>query len=322
MYRTRSKGWSTRTLVLSLAAALTIVIVGCEVPGGQPSERPVAPIMPDTVTVLRPRAVKPQDLRWCDLTGQPYSQKFQHTFHYDSQVRVVWQTADGIPRGLLQAKRLKPNFAYQVKLVGRKPITSAEHAPLPTQDPEGWASWQLGHRGRWWCPQEGWNVGDWELANDVKAGKSVYGYLLFGFFITDSEGNATLELMPDNSYHVLWRTDQRTPEREDSPVLKHEMIRGQWGYEEATPADGGTVGIFAEHETDRPAPGHVRLPAGTYSAFLNITEESFHDNLSYTNPGGGFWAQVLEAPIHFTVAYQHGQRRAQISPAAGAASGG
>lgn len=250
-----------------------------------------------SIVTLTPRAVRPTDLRWRDVLGQVYADSFRATFSYGRQVTVTLTSDPPHCQGTLVASGLKPNFAYQMKLVGRKRILSARRAPNARTDPHGWASWQLGRKGRWWCATENWNVTDRDLDQHLRAGHEVYGYLLFDFFLTDADGNAVKSFAVNSSYHVLWRTDQRTPTRADSAVLSHHVIRGLWGYGLTPPVTAGVVKLFAEAEPTRPRPGRVTLPAGPYPVWFNITEESFHDNLESSAPGGGFWAQVLQGAI-------------------------
>ena len=213
---------------------------------------------------------------------------------------MLSQPAAPMLSGTLTATRLKPNFAYQMKLVGSKNVTSLRLPADAKTDPEGWASWQLGRKGRWWCVTDEWNVSDADLSSHIRRGHTVVGYVLFDFFLTDANGNATKPFTLNSTYHVLWRTSRRTRTTRDSAVVRLNIERGAWGHDQATPQPGGTVGVFAEHEPNRPAPEQVKLPSGGYPVVLNITEESFHDNLSNSVPEGGFWAQVLEAPITFT----------------------
>ena len=64
--------------------------------------------------------------RWLDIADQEYSPAFRETFKYaDASVTVEYlKTADTF-RGKLSAKNLKPNFAYQVKLVGEPDTLSS-----------------------------------------------------------------------------------------------------------------------------------------------------------------------------------------------------
>jgi hypothetical protein len=252
---------------------------------------------------LPAKAVNDTDLRWRDIPGFLYAEGFRSTFSYAdrrSRVSVTWDHPARTLSGTLTAERLKPNFAYQMKLVGSSKITSATQPPDPRKDAAGWASWQLGRNGRWWCATDAWNVSDADLESHLLAGHTVYGYLLFDFFITDAYGNATKPFALKSTYHVLWRVDQRARGANDSPIVTHDIYRGAWGYGlTEPPAYADQVGVYAEWEPNRPVPGEVKLPAGTYPVLFNITEESFHDNLGNAVPYGGFWAQVLEGDISF-----------------------
>jgi len=253
---------------------------------------------------LQPMVVDADALRWRDIEGQLYGASFRSSFLYGSSGSVVVEWVDGnqILTGTLTATSVKPNFAYQMKLVGRAPITSATAPPDPETNAEGWASWQLGTHGRWWDQTDQWNLSDAELPGALAAGHDVVRYLVMGFFVTDRDGNATQPFLLDSSYHVLWRTDQWTPTSGDSAVVNHPIWRGLWGYLEDPPVEGSTVGIYAEGEPDRPAPGTLAMPYGVYPITFNITEESFHDNMGYptiTLPYGGFWGQVLQGDLTF-----------------------
>ncbi len=45
------------------------------------------------------------------------------------------------------------------------------------------------------------------------------GYLVFDYFITDGQGNATITFETGSCYHVLWKTTQRTRTTDDG-ILK------------------------------------------------------------------------------------------------------
>ena len=256
---------------------------------------------------LDEKSVAADALRWLDIEGVAYLESFRSSFSYGSSGSVVvdWTDGETVFSGTLTATTLKPNFAYQIKLVGRASITSATEAPDPDTAPEAWASWQLGSHGRWWDEDDQWNLNDSQLASALAGNHSVVGYLLMDFFVTDSSGNATKSFTLDSTYHVLWRTDQRTRTSADSAVVYRDISRGLWGYGNSPAADGNTVGIFAEGESGRDAPGTLVMPDGVYPVTLNITEESFHDNMTYPDPipieHGGFWAQVLEKDFSFEV---------------------
>ena len=252
-------------------------------------------------TTLPPKPVVPGDLRWLDIPGGEYAAAFpDDEFYFNTgSVAIDWDDYSQTLSGTLTATGIKPNFAYQMKLIGKAGITSATTPPSAETDPEGWASWQIGHNGRWWCHECEWNVADGEVSTHVSAGHTVVGYLLFDFFITDRHGDATKPFALDSSYHVLWRTDQRPKGSDDSATVTHDIWRGSWGYGNDPAVEGPTVGVYAEWEDGRPTPGTLALPVGTYPVRFNLTEESFHDNLGNTVPLGGFWAQVYEGDLTF-----------------------
>lgn len=230
---------------------------------------------------------------------------------YDPPASVTLQIASGPAdtlEGTLIATNLRPHFAYQVKLEGTPqkpyPWSSADLA-----DPRNWANKQIGSVGRWWCDTCGWNVTDSELRRH--RGHWILGYVLFDFFITDINGNAEQPIHLDSSFHVLWRTDQRTPTSNDGPPREHVVT---WSSEVYGPSSfpDTLASVYAEWEPSRPLPGQVTLLAGQYQCRLLLTEESFHNvppELAGQFPGGytnyadgGFWANALsDAEFAFTI---------------------
>ena len=232
---------------------------------------------------------------------------------YDPPALVTFTGGSGSAttlEGTLVATSLRPHFAYQAKIEGMPakpyPWTGADLA-----DPLNWSNKQLGSIGRWWCVDDGWNVSDAELASGAHDGHMVLGYVLFDFLVTDINGDATLDVRLDSSFHVLWRTDQRRRNpRLDSSPRSHLVTYSDAVYSE--PFADQTVQVYAEGETGRPRPGQVTLPAGNYLCRLLITEESFHNvppelasqfPWGQTNyPDGGFWAHaVSDEGFGFTV---------------------
>jgi hypothetical protein len=292
-------------LGMALAAA---VIAGCGggssgvAPGGD-DQMTVVP--PRGSTVLAPRDFNTSDLRWLDIAEYPYASSFMDPLFYSragSYAAVTWADSSTTLSGTLTAVKLKPNFAYQMKLGSLSAIIGPNpDVPPSPSDAEAWANWQLGHNGRWWCGTCGWNVSDADLRTGAHSNHEVYGYLLFDFFLTDTNGNATKNFALNSTYHVLWRTNQRRRTSSDSPAVSLKIVRGAWGYGFTRSQSGPKVSVYAEWEPNRPKPGGVRLAAGTYPVVLSLTEESFHDNLGNTVPYGGFWATPVEAPIEFTV---------------------
>lgn len=247
--------------------------------------------------------------RWVDVAGNVYAASFRSSYSYDSaRVTVDLSPHGRLLRGVLSATGLKPNFAYQIKLVG---IPGTETNEI------------LGFAGRWWQEvwngsawASGWNLnskGDGSFPNpndldylsrrDVVSATSPTGrlyrfsaYVVLAYFVTDSEGEGAASFAGDSSYHVLWTAEQRPQVADDGPLVTASVRP-----EPAHPAYdvGGeetTVSVFGEWE--RLPVGGVFLGDGTYDCRILLTEESFH------GMGGtyaGFWAPALSKAVAFTV---------------------
>ncbi len=249
--------------------------------------------------------------RWLDIADQVYDPSYQADYEYtQADVQVTFHHDERLLYGILTARNLKPNFAYQCKLAG-----------LPETDPN--ANENIGLTGRWW--QEEWssaaqtwingqnlnNKGDGSSPNpndlayfsrkdipdpNSPTGKKYRysGYLVFDYFITDEWGNTVLSFEADSSYHVLWKTTQRSRSSDDGPVKSHtfDPTINSPAYNVDYPPS--TVQIFGEWE--RLPIGGVRLPIGSYRAQFILTEESFHGS----GLAGG-WAAAVGAPVTFTI---------------------
>jgi hypothetical protein len=65
--------------------------------------------------------------RWLDVADQAYGASYQNNYNYSqASVEVDWVWNGSRLQGTLTATNLKPNFAYQLKLVG-EPGTSARY---------------------------------------------------------------------------------------------------------------------------------------------------------------------------------------------------
>jgi len=231
--------------------------------------------------------------RWLDCLGQPYSEAFRKSFSYkDAGVEVRFKRSAPVFEGTLAARKLKPNFAYQIKFVGLPPSLWGRKGHAASNR-------AIGELGRWWIPgKEGRNA--YFFGDEKEADKdAMEGYILFGYFVTDARGEARAAFRLDSSYHVLWKTSQWPPAKGDSVPTEHEAVAeaGGLGYDRSFPP--GKFLLYAEGERNRPPIGQVRLPLGGYRCFFLLTEESFHD---YTNPDGGDWAAALAALLEFTIA--------------------
>ena len=248
--------------------------------------------------------------RWMDVADQLYAESYRQSYNYtQASVNVELFTDASVLHGTVTADHLKPNFAYQLKLVGS------------SSDPEG--KEQIGLTGRWW--QSEWSGTGWTNGHNLNdkgdgsapnpndllyyqrrdvldptspTGKKYHftAYRVLDYFITDENGNALFEFRADDSYHVLWKTSQRAPTAEDGPpagrtfavTLPDPMGAYDSAYSQTT------AEIFGEWER-LPRDG-ILLPPGDYSTSFNLTEESFH--------GGGLeghWASAMSGTVGFTI---------------------
>ncbi len=247
--------------------------------------------------------------RWRDVNDQLYAQSYRESYDYtQADVQVDYSTDTTALYGTLYATNLKPNFAYQLKLVGVSGTAANE---------------SIGLTGRWW--QEEWsgtawgngqnlnNKGDGSFPNpnddvyfarrDVNDATSPTGkhyrytaYLVFDYFITDSNGDATFNFKANSSYHVLWKTSQRGHTSQDGPLktTTFEVVLPHFAYD--TSYLQTSVSVFGEWE--RLPVGGVTLPEGTYEASIILTEESFHGS------GGtyaGAWAAAMGGAAEFAI---------------------
>ena len=247
--------------------------------------------------------------RWLDVNDQVYAEEYRTTYNYtQASVEVTYSIDANTLHGVLSATNLKPNFAYQFKLVGTADTNANEH---------------IGLTGRWW--QEEWNGTAWangQNLNNKGDGSSpnpndeVYfdrrdiiditsptgkhyrytGYLVFDYFITDSLGDAMLNFRCDSSYHVLWKTSQRTHTSNDGPIKEAIFSTDPCSAAYDTANGLSIVDIFGEWE--RLPVGQVRLPLGEYEAEFVLTEESFHN---CSSEFGGCWAAAMAGPCDFSI---------------------
>jgi hypothetical protein len=230
-----------------------------------------------------------QSYRWLDALDQPYSEEFRKIYTYDkAEVSVRFPKECSELRLTLAGRKLKPNFAYQAKLVGMSPAHWGEKGDAA-------ANRRLGEVGRWWRRGE---MGGNAYVFDETDKDSLEGYLVFGYFVTDAAGKADVSFRVDSSYHVLWKTSQWPPAKEDGRPTLHRVIAraGSYGYDRSF--TDGEFELYAETQYGRPPIGAARLPAGKYRCFLLLTEESFH---AWGGGDGGDWAAALAAEIEFTI---------------------
>jgi hypothetical protein len=217
-----------------------------------------------------------------DIADYLYMTSFRSSYKYPSgKVSLTWTDGVWPPTFTLSApaKSLKPNFCYQLKLEGPS-------APWPNATNQ-----VLGSNGRWWCDTCGVPLSDSTVAGHT--GHLVKGYLYFDFAVTSADGSLQYAADLVNSYHVTWKTSQRTPiAGQDGAVRVFTVVaqKDKWAYDRAKPTVN--IGLFGEGEQGRALPGQLRLPAGTYTVDLKLTEESFHSRAK----NGGNWRTVMCAP--------------------------
>jgi len=247
------------------------------------------------------------DYRWLDIANQSYSEPYRNSYNYtQALVETTYLPVDLTLSGTLTATNLKPNFGYQLKLVGTPGTTGNK---------------QIGLVGRWW--QEEWDGTEWTNGQNLNNKKNtsipyypslnpndvVYysrcnitdetsptglhykftGYLLFDYFVTDIQGNATIAFETGSCYHVLWKTTQSyTHTGDDGTILTTTFTANTSSPAYDTNYTVQTIEIFGEWE--RLPMADVPLQPGAYTAQLTLTEESFHgDGGTYA----GNWAAAM-----------------------------
>ena len=249
--------------------------------------------------------------RWMDVANQVYSPAYLGgSYDYTlASLEVTYDNSTAVLQGTLVAANLKPNFAYQLKLVG----------PSGTQVNE-----TIGFAGRWW--QEQWYGTYWGGGTNLNTKGSGYspspndltylsrydipdetsptllhykytGYLVLGYFITDELGDATVPFQCNNSYHVLWKTTQLTRDpAKDGPLVTSTFDADpaqHYQYEDGTDYPQQTVSLFGEWER-LPVDG-VPLQIGEHRCQMVLTEESFHMcSVTY----GGCWAAAMGGDLN------------------------
>jgi len=265
-------------LIIAVLALLPLIAVHDA--GAHP-----CPVVTDTLgAAVDVTTWPPAPFRWKDVGANTYAQTYKDSYLYaDADVTVSYAPCQGLTfAGHLSAAGLKPNFAYQIKIVGKP-------TGLFGDDGDDLANEMIGYTGRWWRTQP--NPGnssdaDYE-ANHENPDYIFEGYLLFDFFITDRFGAAEVDFALDSSYHVLWWTHQRTAGACDSPP-KWRTVTGA-ATDAAYDVDlvATDIGVFAEIE--RLCTGTTTMPLGLYGCRLLLTEESFHQS----GEDEGYWASAM-----------------------------
>lgn len=243
--------------------------------------------------------------RWIDIAGNAYSTRFARGFSYTGdgkfrpEVRVRYERRAPTFRGRIEARGLKPNFAYQLKLRGDF-----------KRDRQAFE--RIGYAGRWRLPGRDTNYSDYDYRWYEGDRSQIESYILFDFFVTDARGNATKLFALDSTLHVLFSASyQGFGTAWDGPLRRFTVDASNPDFYMLPKSAVSTHVIWAqaEYSEGRLPVGQVRLPPGRYAADLVLTEESFH---SYGD--GGFWATVMRLPVEFMIEESAGTLAGTPSP--------
>ena len=260
---------SSRTLLLAIPL---VFLIGASLV--RPSRGATVKLVPVTAS----------NYRWRDIATNLYSAAYRDTYtYYDADVTVAFDLCpDSSFTGSLEADNLKPNFAYQMKIIGK---------PEGIWGPAGddLTNERIGYAGRWWRVQpDPGNADDQDYEAHKNDPEYIYeGYLVFDFFVTGRFGEADFDFASTSSYHVLWWEQQRPRGSCDSPVEWSTVI-GHAG-DQAYDGDVGPTEVGVYGEIERLCYGETHLEPGVYNCRFGLTEESFHQS----GDGEGGWATVL-----------------------------
>lgn len=276
-------------LCVGVALAAAWILGGCG--GGSPveSSRGAAPRSVGRVYLQPFDDSASQAPRWMDIADYLYAVAFRSGFQYPGGcVQLSYTTAQSPLQFGVSAPThaLKPNFCYQMKIQG--PAVAWPANPQARD----FTNWALGSNGRWWDDTTGGPLTDAQLSSHV--GDVIRGYLYFDFLVTARDGSVNQTSAVRSSYHVTWKTTQRTPAASDGPSRSCSVVanRGGWGYDANHAAT--TVKLYGEWEPGRALPGQLALPKGTFSGVeFRLTEETFHSTLAY----GGKWRTVMKVSV-------------------------
>jgi hypothetical protein len=213
------------------------------------------------------------------------SQQNQYIYDYSYQnasVVVKYRPIMDNFKGTLHATGLKPGFTYQVKLEGL--------GSLESTDAEYLANEILGYVGRWW---DNGNRDD-DYYDTHKETSNIIGYLVFDFFTADEDGNANVDIVSDESCHVLWCGPVAHSNEYLYPVDVNQSPFSDYDLKCEDPILPMLCDAYdVIPEIERPA--FSALPEGDYpNVRLLLTEESFHQSC-------GTWSTVMSEEISFSI---------------------
>ena len=197
-----------------------------------PTPVPLPPVSVESINVPHTVAMKPYRDPWPSnkerlldvsedankqfdafLNTPPAGEVKQNFSYANSNVTLTYDKAPSSPFFVarINATGLKPNFCYQLKLVG-KPTRGTRGWGAEGDD---WANDAIGTHGRWWCDTShasATNFYDYHYNTFYKgaaagAEHDMYGYLYTGMFVTDSLGSTSGDFYFTGEYnfHVTWK---------------------------------------------------------------------------------------------------------------------
>ncbi|MDP6523699.1 MAG: hypothetical protein QGI24_00030 [Kiritimatiellia bacterium] len=260
-------------------------------------------ILDETNSQLMTGTNDPVQERWCDIARNHYSPDFVSSFSYENtgpegpEVRLRVDEVAATFRGRIEARRLKPNFLYQMKLRGVFDDRKSFEA--------------IGFVGRWRLPGGGTNFTDDDYREFLEKEK-VEAYVYFDYFFTDADGNASRYFELDASMHITWNASHQRQEAQVKHLVPLIVYANNPAFYAHTNDESTVELLWNERERIRydSADQVIRLPPGTYHAELALTEESFHSGGGL----GGFWATVYRCPVSFRVISQPTEPGDSISP--------
>ena len=240
--------------------------------------------------------------RWMNVADQLYAAAYPDTYSYTAaNVQVEFETPAPTLRGTLTAANLKPNFAYQLKLVAGPELSCNE---------------RIAKAGRYW--EQTWSGTEWGSGWNLNSkGDGTYpnpnDLTYLARRDAPSQTSPTGKLYSYTGYLDGFLHHRRLRRR-------HAPFRGQLQLSRPLVGSGhlfrrqsGVVRSLAAPAGIRhqPSPGHrqrvgrvgataaggVFLDPGSYTCQMVLTEESFHSYSTY----GGRWAAAMGGEISFSI---------------------
>ncbi|MCJ8330340.1 MAG: hypothetical protein HRT89_15885 [Lentisphaeria bacterium] len=229
-----------------------------------------------------------EDQRWADLADNEYSADYVKNYSYkNATVMLSYKKEASSFTGRLEAKGLKPNFVYQIKLMGdyKKDERAFEI---------------IGNLGRWRLPGKATNFNDKDYyLYPEKQKHLIRSYILFDYLLTDKNGNAARDFSLDSTLHVLWLYNQNTTKlKSDCHPVTIDASDSSIYAEPVNVTINEEIWCERERRRYKTADFIPWFPNGNYQARLMLTEESWHSKGDI----GGWWSSVMELPVEFTIA--------------------